>query len=69
MNTYTLVRLAGVRYLDFIRNAQKEIIIMFPTTNAFLSQHKLGAVELAKEAMQKRNIRVRILMPEHKSTD
>jgi two-component system sensor histidine kinase VicK len=60
---------AGKFYLDIIRNAQNEIITMFPTTNAFLRQHKMGAVEAAKEAAQQRKVNVRILMPRDKSTE
>ena len=60
---------AGELYLDFVRDAQKEIMIMFPTTNAFLRQHKLGAIELAKEAAQKRDVKVKIIMPKHESTE
>ncbi len=60
---------AGKFYLDIVRNAQNEIITMFPTTNAFLRQHKMGAVEAAKEAAQQRKVKVRILMPRDKSTE
>jgi signal transduction histidine kinase len=56
-------------YSDVVRNAQKEIMIMFPTPNAFLRQYTIGAVPLAKEAAEKRNVKVRILMPKHKSSE
>ena len=56
-------------YLDFVRNAQKEIMIMFPTANAFLRQYNIEAIGLAKEAAQKRNVNVKVIMPRHKSTD
>jgi hypothetical protein len=35
-----------------LKIAQKEIRIVFPTTNAFLRQHKMGVVQLAKEAAE-----------------
>ena len=60
---------AGELYLDFVRDAQKEIMIMFPTANAFLRQHDLGALELAKEVAEKRNVKVKVIMPQHESTD
>ena len=41
---------AGKFYLDIVRNAQNEIITMFPTTNAFLRQYNMGAVEAAKRS-------------------
>ncbi|MDQ6863176.1 MAG: ATP-binding protein [Thermoproteota archaeon] len=60
---------AGIFYLDIVRNAEKEIITMFPTTNAFLRQYRLGAIEAAKVAAQQRNVKVRILMPRDESTE
>ncbi|MDQ6863286.1 MAG: ATP-binding protein, partial [Thermoproteota archaeon] len=56
-------------YLNAVKNAQKEIMIMFPTTNAFIRQQKMGAVQIAKEAAQQRGVKVRILMPKHESTE
>jgi signal transduction histidine kinase len=55
-------------YLDALKKAQKDIIIVFPTTNAFLRQHQMGAVQLAKEAEQ-RKVRIRILIPRHELTN
>ncbi|MGA9152438.1 MAG: histidine kinase dimerization/phospho-acceptor domain-containing protein, partial [Candidatus Nitrosopolaris sp.] len=55
-------------YLDALKKAQKDIIIFFPTTNAFLRQHEMGVVQLAKEAAEQRNVRIRILMPRHELT-
>jgi hypothetical protein len=55
-------------YLDALKKAQKDIIIVFPTTNAFLRQHQMGVVQLAKEAEQ-RKVRIRILMPRHELTN
>src|SRR5215469_15355152 len=60
---------AGELYLDYVRNAQKEITIVFPTTNAFIRQYKMGAIDLAKDAVIQRNVEVRILMPRHESTE
>jgi len=55
---------ARVLYLELIRNAEKEIILMFPTTNAFNRQEKIGVLELCKGV----NAKVRILVPANKST-
>ncbi|MGA9841994.1 MAG: HAMP domain-containing sensor histidine kinase [Nitrososphaeraceae archaeon] len=52
-------------YLKLIKNAGKEIILMFPTTNAFNRQEKIGVLELSKDL----NLKVRILVPAHKSTE
>jgi two-component system, OmpR family, sensor histidine kinase VicK len=55
-------------YLDALKKAQKNIMILFPTTNAFLRQNKIGVIQLAKEAAEQRNVRIRILMPSHELT-
>ena len=59
---------ARERYLDALKKAQNEIRIVFPTTNAFLRQHKIGVVQLAKEVAEQRKVRIRILMPRHELT-
>lgn len=51
-------------YLKLIKNAEKEIILMFPTINAFNRQERMGVFELFKGL----DIKVRILVPTHKST-
>ncbi|MGB6526830.1 MAG: ATP-binding protein, partial [Candidatus Nitrosopolaris sp.] len=56
-------------YLDALKKSQKDIIIFFPTTNAFLRQNGMGAVRLAKEAAEQRDVRVRIMVPRHESTE
>jgi two-component system, OmpR family, sensor histidine kinase VicK len=50
-------------YLKLIKNAEKEIILMFPTINAFNRQERMGVFELSKAL----NIKVRMLVPAHKS--
>ncbi len=56
-------------YLNLVKRAEKEIIIMFPTTNAFIRQKNMGVIQFAEEAARERNVTVRILMPSHKSTE
>jgi hypothetical protein len=56
-------------YLEALKKAQKNIMLVFPTTNAFLRQNEMGAVRLAKDAAEQRNVRVRILVPRHESTE
>ncbi len=51
-------------YLKLIKNAEKEIILMFPTINAFNRQERMGVFELSKNL----DIKVRILVPADKST-
>jgi two-component system, OmpR family, sensor histidine kinase VicK len=56
-------------YLNLVKKAQKEIIIMFPTTNALIRQKNMGVIQLSEEAARERNVKVRILMPSHESTE
>ena len=50
-------------YLDIVRSASEQILWMFPTSNAFTRQDKIGAIQLAKEAAKEKNVNVRILVP------
>jgi hypothetical protein len=52
-----------------VKSAYEEVLLIFPTTNAFMRQHKMGVVQLAIEAAQERNVKVRILMPHVYSID
>ncbi|MDP9289421.1 MAG: ATP-binding protein, partial [Thermoproteota archaeon] len=50
-------------YLDIVKAAKEEILWIFPTTNAFFRQDKIGAILLAIQAARERNVIVRILVP------
>jgi signal transduction histidine kinase/CheY-like chemotaxis protein len=50
-------------YSNLVKSAAEEILWIFPTTDAFIRQDKIGAIELAKEAAKERNAKVRILVP------
>src|ERR671926_144282 len=50
-------------YQDVVKSSSKEILWIFPTANAFLRQDKMGAIPLAIQAAQERNVKVRILVP------
>ena len=56
-------------YLNLVKSANEEVLLIFPTTNAFIRQHKMGVIQIAKEAAEKRNVKVRMLMPKHESTE
>ncbi|MFL6385552.1 MAG: ATP-binding protein [Nitrososphaeraceae archaeon] len=51
------------RYVGILKSASKEILWIFPTTNAFLRQDKMGAIPLAMQAARERNVKVKILVP------
>jgi signal transduction histidine kinase len=55
-------------YLDLLRSANKEIMLMLPTTNAFIRQHKIGAIDSIIDASSDRGIKVRMLIPKGKKT-
>jgi two-component system sensor histidine kinase VicK len=55
-------------YLNLVKSAAEEVLLVFATTGAFLRQQKMGVIQLCQEAAKERNVRVRILMPAHKST-
>ena len=49
---------------SLIQTALKEILVMFPTANAFHRQEHAGTIHLLREAATKRGVKVRILTPE-----
>ena len=55
--------IAHDRYLDIVKSASKEILWIFPTTNAFTRQDKMGAIPLAIQAARERDVKVKILVP------
>ena len=50
-------------YLELVKNANKEILFIFPSSNAFIRQEKMGALPLAIEAAKERAVMVRVLVP------
>ncbi|MFZ0894696.1 MAG: hypothetical protein WAZ77_09355 [Candidatus Nitrosopolaris sp.] len=48
------------------KKAIKEILFIFPTSNAFFRQRKMGAIGFAENAAIERNVKIRILMPSNK---
>jgi two-component system sensor histidine kinase VicK len=51
-------------YWDTVKSAEKEILLILPTANAFIRQEKMGIIKYLAEATKSRNIQVRILMPQ-----
>ncbi|MGC1930469.1 MAG: HAMP domain-containing sensor histidine kinase, partial [Candidatus Nitrosopolaris sp.] len=54
--------------LDIVRSAEQELLMIFPTANAFIRQEEIGIIQLAKKAAVEKNVKVRILMPADKVT-
>jgi two-component system sensor histidine kinase VicK len=50
-------------YVDIVKSAKNEILLIIPTTNAILRQEKIGAIPSLAEAAKERNVKVRLLTP------
>ncbi|MGB7956623.1 MAG: ATP-binding protein, partial [Candidatus Nitrosopolaris sp.] len=50
-------------------SATEELLLVFATTGAFTRQKKMGVIELCIEAAKDRNVKIRILMPAHESSE
>ncbi len=48
---------------DLVKKAEEEVLVLFSTSNAFRRQEKEGSLELLKEAIKLRGVKVRILVP------
>ena len=59
---------AGNTYLDLLNMANKEIMLILPTTNAFLRQNKLGVMDAITHAATCRSVKVRMLVPKGEKT-
>jgi nitrogen-specific signal transduction histidine kinase len=50
-------------FLDMIKLAKHEILLLLPTINAFLREERIGTFELLKSSILERNVIVRIITP------
>ncbi len=50
-------------FWNIIKSAEKEILLILPTSNAVIRQEKMGTIRSLADAAERRNIQVRILMP------
>ena len=55
-------------YLTLVKAAEEEILLIFPSTNSFIRQEKIGVIQVAKKVAKELDVQVRILMPVHEST-
>lgn len=56
-------------YLNTVLLAKQEILLLFPTINAFIRQQRTGIIHFLREITQQQKVKVRILMPSHKLTE
>ena len=70
VNTFVRNSTKGQKlYLKILKSAAKEILLIFPTTNALFRQEKIGIIQLLKESAKEQKVKVRILMPISKLTE
>jgi signal transduction histidine kinase len=51
-------------FIDLVKSAKEEVLLLLPTTNAFLREERIGVIQLLKEAASiERTVRVRIITP------
>jgi two-component system sensor histidine kinase VicK len=50
-------------FVDMVKSAQHEVLLILPTVNAFLREHRIGIIQLLMQAARDRNVNVRILTP------
>jgi two-component system, OmpR family, sensor histidine kinase VicK len=50
-------------FINMIKSAKSEILLILPTINAFLREERIGAIELLKKLAAEHNVNVRIITP------
>jgi two-component system sensor histidine kinase VicK len=50
-------------FTDILKSAKEEILLILPTVNAFLREHRLGVIQLLEQAATEHNVVVKILTP------
>ena len=50
-------------FLNMIKLAKREILLILPTTNAFLREERIGTLELLRKSVLEQNVNVRIITP------
>ncbi len=50
-------------FLNLIKSAKEEVLLLIPTTNSFLREQRMGIIQSLKEAAAERSVNVRILTP------
>src|SRR5206468_3786978 len=50
-------------FIDMVKSAEHEVLVIFPTINTFLREQSLGIIQLLKYGVAQRGIVVKILTP------
>jgi signal transduction histidine kinase len=51
-------------FIDMIKSAEYEVLLLLPTVNAFLREQRLGIFQLLKQGVMDHAVRVKILVPD-----
>jgi signal transduction histidine kinase len=64
-NTYVIQDPHNIEklFVELVRSARHEVLLILPTVNAFLREHRIGVIRLLMRAMREHNVNVRILTP------
>ena len=50
-------------FVDMVKSAQHEVLLILPTVNAFLREHRMGIIQLLMQVARDRSVNVGILTP------
>jgi two-component system, OmpR family, sensor histidine kinase VicK len=50
-------------FVDMVKSAQHEVLLILPTVNAFLREHRMRIIQILMQAVKERSVNVRILTP------
>ncbi|MGH9986442.1 MAG: hypothetical protein ACRD8W_21065, partial [Nitrososphaeraceae archaeon] len=56
-------------FIDMIRLAKQEVLLLLPTVNAFLREQRLGIIQLLKQGAAERAVHIKILVPDDPSIE
>ncbi|MDQ3837669.1 MAG: ATP-binding protein [Thermoproteota archaeon] len=56
-------------FTDLVKSAQHEVLLILPTVNAFLREHRIGIIQLLMHAAKERSVNVKILTPTNDAID
>jgi two-component system, OmpR family, sensor histidine kinase VicK len=51
-------------FIDMIRLAKQEVLLLLPTVNTFLREQRLGIIQLLKQGATERAVHIKILVPD-----
>jgi signal transduction histidine kinase len=50
-------------FVDMVKSAQHDVLLILPTVNAFLREHRIGIIQLLMQVARDRSVNVKILTP------